>query len=248
MWHNCFQQRSVASDPSKAKVRLELLLAPQQGHTGPVSGPVSGRGAASRHHGPGLLCLVSVCVCGSSQPLAAWLCRRRDPLSGCVTVTSPPRKLAPFPGLDPGGGEPRGGPDPLLRPCWLTLSTGEQVQVGREEGGRPPEGEAALGGGAGGRVPEDPRRLGPAGPHQPGAAQEGAVSRPWAQVRPAWPCPPVLPLTLTLTLPDVSQSLQRWAWTDWAGRVAGQGSLYSPLLSSDEASESILTQFSKQNL
>lgn len=36
------------------------------------------------------------------------------------------------------------------------LSTGEQVQVGREEGGHPPEREAALGGGAGGRVPEDP--------------------------------------------------------------------------------------------
>lgn len=54
------------------------------------------------------------------------------------------------------------------------------MQVGREEGGRPPEGEAALGGGAGGRVPEDPRCLGPAGSHQPGAAQEGAVSQPWA--------------------------------------------------------------------
>lgn len=131
--------------------------------------------------------------CGSSQPLAARLCRTGETHSvECVTVT-PPRKLAPCLGSS-SGTESRGDPDPLLLSCWLILSTGEQVQVGREEGGRPPEGEAALGGGAGGCVPEDPRRLGPAGPHQPGAAQEGAVSRPWAvaQTCPALP-PSCLP-------------------------------------------------------
>lgn len=86
-----------------------------------------------------------------------------------------------LPGPWPSGeADSHGNPDSLPPSYWLTLSTGEQVQVGREKGRCPPEGEAALGGGAGDRVPEDPRCLRPAGPHQPGAAQEGAVSQLWA--------------------------------------------------------------------
>ena len=105
------------------------------------------------------------------------------------------------------------------------------MQIRREEGGYPPERETAPGGGAGGRVPEDPRRLRPAGPHQPGAAEEGAVSqlRLYGQT-----ChPAVFPLALTFSPPDISQSaslLQRWERMDWVEQMAGITSDHCVLL------------------
>lgn len=89
------------------------------------------------------------------------------------------------------------------------------MQVGGEEGGRPAEGEAAPGGGAGGRVPEDARRLRPAGAHQPGAAQEGAVRSRGQCARASGPRHQPSPLCPGLTPPDTSQSPPEWA------RVAG---------------------------
>lgn len=77
----------------------------------------------------------------------------------CVPVNTPlsPGKPAACPGLGPCVGQVSVAiPTLSLLALLAGLSTGEQVQVGRKEGGHPPEREAALGGGARGRVPEDP--------------------------------------------------------------------------------------------
>lgn len=77
----------------------------------------------------------------------------------CVPVNTPlsPGKPAACPGLGPWVGQVSLAiPTLSLLALLAGLSTGEQVQVGGEEGGHPPEREAALRGGAGGRVPEDP--------------------------------------------------------------------------------------------
>lgn len=76
-----------------------------------------------------------------------------------VPVNTPvsPGKPTPHPGFGPQVGQvPVAIPTLSLLVLPAGLSTGGQVQVGGEEGGHPPEREAALGVGAGGRVPEDP--------------------------------------------------------------------------------------------
>ena len=99
--------------------------------------------------GRGLLCAAAL-----SAPCRPALQDERDPLSGVcgVVVVPPPRNAAPFPGPSPPPFPPRVGQIPMaiLPLCLLSLpadlSTGGEVQGGREEGGNPPEGEAAPGG------------------------------------------------------------------------------------------------------